>query len=213
MNVASSRVDYAIIEKYVPQGARVLDIGCEDGALLAFLEQRKGIDGRGMELDQTKVNAAVSRGLSVIQGNADTDLATYPDGAFDCVILSQTLQATQAPRQVLEQLLRIGQRVIVTIPNFGHWRARLHLLLRGEMPVTRSLPYSWYDTPNIHFCTLRDFVALSREVNASIEDTAALNSKGHRLMLHAPWALWNLFGAQGIFVLKPGNRPSVSDRV
>ena len=206
MSVPESRIDYAIIEGFVPQGARVLDVGCEDGTLLAFLEERKGIDGRGLELSQAKVNRAVERGLSVIQGDADTDLATYPDGAFDVVILSQTLQATQAPRAVLEELLRIGRRVIVTIPNFGNWRARLHLLLRGRMPVTKSLPYSWYDTPNIHFCTLRDFIELTAEVGATIEDSAALNIEGQRLALHLPWAVWNLVGAQGIFVLRPGER-------
>ena len=202
MSVPESRIDYAIIESYVPHGARVLDVGCEDGTLLAFLEARKAIDGRGLELVQAKVNEAVARGLSVVQGDADTDLATYPDNSFDVVILSQTLQATQAPRKVLEDLLRIGKRVIVTIPNFGNWRARLHLLLHGRMPVTRSLPYSWYDTPNIHFCTLRDFIALAGEVGATIEQSAALNSEGRRLALNAPWAVWNLIGAQGIFVLR-----------
>lgn len=204
MSVPGSRIDYAIIEGYVPRGARVLDVGCEDGTLLALLEERKGIDGRGLELSQAKVNEAVARGLSVIQGDADKDLVFYPDGAFDVVILSQTLQATQAPRRVLEEMLRIGRRVIVTIPNFGNWRARLDLLVRGRMPVTKALPYSWYDTPNIHFCTLRDFIELAAEVGAVIEDSAALNAEGHRLALHLPWAVWNLVGAQGIFVLRPG---------
>lgn len=201
MSVPDSRVDYAIIADFVPQGARVLDVGCGDGMLLALLEQKKQVDGRGLELSQDGVNEAVARGLSVVQGDADTDLATYPDGSFDVVILSQTLQATQAPKKVLEELLRIGKRVIVTIPNFGNWRARLHLLVRGRMPVTKSLPYSWYDTPNIHFCTLRDFLTLAEEVGARIEDSAALNAQGQRLALNAPWAVWNLIGAQGIFVL------------
>lgn len=201
MSVPDSRVDYAIIEQFVPKGARVLDVGCGDGTLLAFLEAKKDIDGRGLELSQVGVNEAVARGLSVVQGDADTDLATYPDGSFDVVILSQTLQATQAPKKVLEELLRIGKRVIVTIPNFGNWRARLHLLVQGRMPVTKALPYSWYDTPNIHFCTLRDFLNLADEVNATIEDSAALNAQGQRLAINAPWAVWNLIGAQGIFVL------------
>lgn len=170
MSVPDSRVDYAIIADFVPQGARVLDVGCGDGTLLALLEEKKQVDGRGLELSQDGVNEAVARGLSVVQGDADTDLATYPDRSFDVVILSQTLQATQAPKKVLEELLRIGKRVIVTIPNFGNWRARLHLLVQGRMPVTKSLPYSWYDTPNIHFCTLRDFLNLADEVNATIED-------------------------------------------
>ncbi len=204
MSVPDTRIDYAIIEDFVPQGARVLDVGCGRGELLALLEATKGVDGRGLELSQDGVNEAVARGLSVIQGDADTDLATYPDGSFDVVILSQTLQATQAPKKVLEELLRIGKRVIVTIPNFGNWRARLHLLLRGEMPVTKALPYSWYDTPNIHFCTLRDFIGLAGEVGATIEEAAALNAEGQRLALNAPWAIWNLIGAQGIFILKPG---------
>ncbi len=202
MTIADTRVDYAIIEEFVPQGARVLDVGCEDGTLLALLEEKKNVDGRGLELSQAGVNEAVARGLSVIQGDADTDLTTYPDRAFDVVILSQTLQATQAPKRVLEELLRIGERVIVTIPNFGNWRARMHLLLRGEMPVTKSLPYSWYDTPNIHFCTLRDFINLADELGATIERSAALNSDGKRLALSAPTPIWNLIGAQGIFVLR-----------
>lgn len=204
MSVPDTRIDYAIIADYVPQGARVLDVGCGDGSLLALLEAKKGVDGRGMELFQEDANIAVARGLSVIQGNADTDLVTYPDGAFDVVIMSQTLQATQAPKTVLEELLRIGNQVIVTIPNFGNWRARLHLLLHGEMPVTKNLPYSWYDTPNIHFCTLRDFMSLADEVGATIEQSAALNAQGQPLALSmpwAPWAAWNLIGAQGIFVL------------
>jgi methionine biosynthesis protein MetW len=201
MSVPDSRVDYAIIADFVPHGARVLDVGCGDGTLLALLEEKKQVDGRGLELSQDGVNEAVARGLSVVQGDADTDLATYPDRSFDVVILSQTLQATQAPKKVLEELLRIGKRVIVTIPNFGNWRARLHLLVQGRMPVTKSLPYSWYDTPNIHFCTLRDFLNLADEVNATIEESAALNAKGQRLTLNAPWAVWNLIGAQGIFVL------------
>jgi methionine biosynthesis protein MetW len=201
MSVPDSRVDYAIIADFVPHGARVLDVGCGDGTLLALLEEKKQVDGRGLELSQDGVNEAVARGLSVVQGDADTDLATYPDRSFDVVILSQTLQATQAPKKVLEELLRIGKRVIVTIPNFGNWRARLHLLVQGRMPVTKSLPYSWYDTPNIHFCTLRDFLNLADEVGATIEKSAALNTKGQRLTLNAPWAVWNLIGAQGIFVL------------
>jgi methionine biosynthesis protein MetW len=201
MSVPANRVDYAIIAQYVPHGARVLDVGCEDGSLLALLESEKGVDGRGLELAQDKVNVAVARGLSVVQGDADTDLANYPNGAFDVVILSQTLQATQAPKTVLEELLRIGKRVIVTIPNFGNWRARLHLLFQGRMPVTKSLPYSWYDTPNIHFCTLQDFLALADTVDATVEEAAALNSGGQKLTPLSPWAFWNLFGAQGVFVL------------
>ncbi len=147
-------------------GARVLDVGCGDGALLERLENEKQADGRGIELSQKGVNEAVARGLSVVQGDADHDLATYPDDAFDFVILSQTLQATYNPRMVLEQLLRIGRKVVVSFPNFGNWRIRRQFLLKGRMPITDDLPYSWYDTPNIHFCTVRDFVTLAEEIDA-----------------------------------------------
>lgn len=210
MTMQEARVDHTIIKGFVPEGARLLDVGCGDGSLLALLEQTKGVDGRGLELSQEGVNTAVARGLSVIQGDADTDLATYPDQAFDVVILSQTLQATQAPKTVMEQMLRIGKRVIVTIPNFGNWRARLHLLLRGEMPVTKSLPYSWYDTPNIHFCTLRDFIGLTEELGASIEASAALDAHGQQLTWSMPWSVWNFVATQGIFVLtrRPPDTPS-----
>ncbi|MEM1285433.1 MAG: methionine biosynthesis protein MetW [Pseudomonadota bacterium] len=201
MTMQEARVDHTIIKDFVPEGARVLDVGCGDGSLLALLEQTRSVDGRGLELSQQGVNTAVARGLSVIQGDADTDLVTYPDKAFDVVILSETLQATQAPKTVMEQLLRISDKVIVTIPNFGNWRARLHLLLRGEMPVTKSLPYSWYDTPNVHFCTLRDFLSLAKELGASIEASAALDAHGDQLTWNVPWSVWNLVAAQGIFVL------------
>ena len=143
---------------FIAAGSRVLDVGCGDGELLELLQRDKDVDGRGVEISQRGVNECVSRGLSVIQGDADSDLVFYPDKGFDFVILSQTLQATRNPRAVLEDLLRIGNRAIVSFPNFGHWSVRLSLLLRGRMPVTKDLPYSWYDTPNIHFCTIRDFV-------------------------------------------------------
>jgi methionine biosynthesis protein MetW len=200
--VPASRVDLAVVGDLVPQGARLLDVGCGDGALLEWLEAAKGVDGRGIELSQAGVNAGVARGLSVIQGDADTDLATFPDGGFDVVILSQTLQATNRPRRVLEELLRIGRRAIVSIPNFGHWRIRLQFLLWGRMPVTEDLPWSWYDTPNIHFCTIRDFVALAEEIDAEIVVAYALDAHGRKLSFKAPWGLWNLFGEQAIFVLE-----------
>ncbi|MEM1288545.1 MAG: methionine biosynthesis protein MetW [Pseudomonadota bacterium] len=211
MAAHGSRVDFTIIERFVPVGSRVLDVGCGDGDLLAYLEKERQVDGRGLELSQDGVNKAVARGLSVIQGDADTDLTTYPDASFDVVILSETLQATQAPKTVLEQLLRIGNRIVVTIPNFGHWRARLYLLFAGRMPVTKNLPFTWYDTPNIHFCTLRDFVELAHEVDADITGSAALNSFGGSLPKLAPWFVSNLVAAQGIFVLEarePTKEPS-----
>jgi methionine biosynthesis protein MetW len=156
----SLRPDLAIIAREVAAGARVLDVGCGDGALMAALRDQKGVDARGMELDRDNVAACVSRGLSVIQGNADTDLRDYPDAAFDYAILSQTLQTTMRPDLVTEQLLRIGKKAFVSFPNFAHWRVRLSLLWGGRMPVTRLLPVAWYETPNIHHVTVDDFRSL-----------------------------------------------------
>src|SRR6185369_16138618 len=148
-----ARLDLLLVADMVTHGARVLDVGCGDGELLRLLGENRGVDGRGIELSREGVNECVAKGLAVIQGDADTDLVDYPDDAFDYVILSQTLQATRRPREVLENMLRIGRRAIVSFPNFGHWRIRLQLLLHGAMPVTDNLPDSWYDSPNIHFCT------------------------------------------------------------
>lgn len=195
------RIDLRVITGFVTQGARVLDVGCGDGALLQRLEDEKQADGRGIELSQKGVNRAVARGLSVVQGDADHDLATYPESAFDFVILSQTLQATHNPRIVLEQLLRIGRKVVVSFPNFGNWRIRTKLAFDGRMPITEDLPYRWYDTPNIHFCTIRDFVQLIEDVDARIETAVALYGNGRRLKRALPLTLWNLLADQAIFLL------------
>ncbi|POF32785.1 methionine biosynthesis protein MetW [Roseibium marinum] len=196
------RGDHKVVASLVPQGARVLDIGSEDGALLDLLTRDRQVDGRGIELSQEGVNRCVARGLSVIQGDADTDLSDYPDRAFDVAILSQTLQATRAPKQVMSELLRIGKEVIVSIPNFAHWRNRAQLLFRGSMPVTKYLPYEWYDTPNIHFCSLRDFVALCHELDADVEKAVALSGKGNKIPINAPWWVWNIVAEQAVFLLK-----------
>jgi methionine biosynthesis protein MetW len=198
----TARVDLLTIAELVTPGSRVLDIGCGDGALLQLLEATRQVDGRGIELSQRGVNECVAHGLSVVQGDADTDLADYPDNGFDFVILSQTLQATHRPRHVVEEMLRIGGRAIVSFPNFGHWKVRALLGLTGRMPVTRNLPYSWYDTPNIHFCTIRDFVRLCREIDAKVEAKIALRRDGARIPLHAPLWFWNLFAQQAVFVLR-----------
>jgi methionine biosynthesis protein MetW len=163
------RPDLAIIASHVERGARILDVGCGDGALMAALRNDRGCDARGLELEPTNVAAAVGRGLSVIQGDADTDLADYPDDSFDYAILSQTLQTTRRPDWVLEQLLRIGRHAFVSFPNFAHWRVRASLLFGGRMPVTRLLPIAWYATPNIHHVTIDDFRALVKERGIAIE--------------------------------------------
>ena len=169
------RPDLAIIASHVAQGSRVLDVGCGDGALMAALRDGKSVDARGLEIDPDNVSRAVARGLSVIQGNADTDLADYPDGSFDYAILSQTLQTTMRPDLILDQLLRIGQHAFVSFPNFAHWRVRLSLLWGGRMPVTRLLPVAWYETLNIHHVTIDDFRALLKMRGITVEGAWFLN--------------------------------------
>ncbi len=197
-----ARVDLLMIADMVEPGSRVLDVGCGDGALLKLLAEAKGVDARGIELSRDGVANCVTRGLAVIQGDADTDLVDYPDDSFDYVILSQTIQATRNPRRVLEQMLRVGRRAIVSFPNFGHWRVRRDLLMKGRMPVTENLPDAWYDTPNIHFCTINDFHELVEEIGAVTERARALNASGQLLRLNAPWWFWNVFGEQAVFLLK-----------
>jgi methionine biosynthesis protein MetW len=198
------RRDLRFIADMIEPSARVLDIGCGDGALLHYLASEKGVDARGVELSQSGVNACVTQGLSVIQGDADSDLDAYPAGAFDVVVLSQTLQATRQPRRVLETLMRIGERAIVSFPNFGFWRIRLGLALTGRMPVSPLLNHVWYDTPNIHLCTIRDFVALCDEIGMRIEKSVTLDRHGHPFSLDPRGSLANLLAEQGVFVLTHG---------
>jgi methionine biosynthesis protein MetW len=201
---AQQRFDLAVVADMVAPGSRVLDVGCGDGLLLEMLARDRQVDGRGVELSQRGVNDCVAKGLPVIQGDADADLADYPKDSFDYVILSQTLQATQRPRIVLEHMLRIGRRAIVSFPNFGYWRVRTQLLLLGRIPRATNLQYSWHETPNIHLCTIKDFVELAGEIGAVIERGMALDRAGAPFRVAAPLPVMNLFGAQAIFLLKRG---------
>jgi methionine biosynthesis protein MetW len=195
-----ARVDLLVVAGMVPASARVLDVGCGDGQLLRLLESR-GVDGRGIELSREGVNECVAKGLAVVQGDADTDLAAYPDDAFDFVILSQTVQATRQPRVVLEHMLRIGRHAIVSFPNFGHWNIRRQLLFGGHMPRTDNLPYAWYETPNIHFCSIKDFRQLCIVIGAKMDQAVAVNARGRQMRLKMPWWFWNLFAEQAVFLL------------
>ena len=196
-----SRVDLVVVANMVEHGAKVLDVGCGDGELLRLLGETRNVDGRGIELSRAGVNECVAKGLAVIQGDADTDLADYPNDAFDYVILSQTLQATRQPRVVLEHMLRIGRHAIVSFPNFGHWKIRLQVALGGHMPHTDNLPYAWWETPNIHFCSIKDFRQLCMVSGAKMEKAVAFNAWGRALRLTMPWWFWNLFGEQAVFLL------------
>jgi methionine biosynthesis protein MetW len=191
------RPDLAIIADNVAQGSRVLDVGCGDGALMAALRDTRGVDARGLEIEAANVAAAVSRGLSVIQGDADTDLADYPDASFDYAILSQTLQTTRRPDAVLDQLLRIGQRAFVSFPNFAHWRVRASLLWGGRMPVTRLLPEQWFDTPNIHHVTIDDFRALVKDRGLTVEGAWFLSGDKQTTSAAA-----NFLAEHAVFLLK-----------
>jgi len=191
------RADLGIIAHHVARGSRVLDVGCGDGALMAALRDERAVDARGLEIDPGNVAAAVGRGLSVIQGDADVDLQGYPDASFDYAILSQTLQTARAPDLVLDHLLRIGRRAFVSFPNFAHWRVRLSLLWGGRMPVTRQLPESWYDTPNIHHVTIDDFRAFLRQRGVIVEGAWFLSGDKQTTSAAA-----NLLAEHAVFLLR-----------
>jgi methionine biosynthesis protein MetW len=193
----SLRPDLAVIADHVAPGSRVLDVGCGDGALMAALRDMRDCDARGLEIDAGNVAAAVGRGLSVIQGDADVDLAGYPDRSFDYAILSQTLQTARAPDVVLDHLLRIGARAFVSFPNFAQWQVRLSLLWGGRMPVTRQLPEQWFDTPNIHHVTIDDFRAFLKERQVVVEGAWFLSGDRQRSSAAA-----NLLAQHAVFLLR-----------
>lgn len=196
------RKDLQVIADLVPVHAKVLELGCGEGELLGYLTREKKVDGRGIELSQAGVSQAVQNGLFVIQGDIDTDLQVYPDKCFDYVISSQVLQATHKPKDVLAQILRISKHCIVSIPNFGYWRNRLYLALNGRMPVTKALSYQWYETPNIHFCTVDDFKSLCADLGGQIEQTIFLDGSLNRLNPVSHALSTNLFSDKAVFLLR-----------
>ncbi|MBV8684106.1 MAG: methionine biosynthesis protein MetW [Caulobacteraceae bacterium] len=195
------RQDFRAIQQLVRPQARILDVGCGEGDLLELLSRESRADGRGLEISPGGVSACLARGLSVMQGDADRDLEDFPSGAFDYVVLSQTLQAVINPRHVLGELLRIGDRAIVSLPNFGHWRVRLDLLLHGRMPVTGSLPEPWWSTPNIHLCTIRDFVELTRDMGLQVEACFAFANGRPARAIDPSRAIENLRAESALFLL------------
>jgi methionine biosynthesis protein MetW len=207
--VSAEREDFREILRLVRPASRVLDIGCGEGALLELLAQEKHVDGRGLEISPDGVSACLARGLAVVQGDADRDLADYPTRAFDYAILSQTLQTVREPRRVLSELLRIAERAVVSLPNFGYWRVRLGLLLSGRMPMTGALAEPWWSTPNIHLCTLRDFIGLCEALDIRIEDCAALSDGHPARRIDPARGFENWRAEQAIFLLsRPGAAPA-----
>jgi len=193
--------EFKIIANLLPPQSRVLDVGCGDGTLIEALIKEKSIDARGIELEEDKVKECISKGLSVIEGDAETELGQFPDKAFDFVILSQTLQAFYQPENVLAQLLRIGDRVIISIPNFGYWQIRASLLFFGNMPVTKSLPYTWYNTPNLHMCSIKDFYQFCEKKRIKINKVVGVNDKKISSIYRVNLEVKNLLSEVGIFVI------------
>jgi len=194
--------EYKIITNIIEKNSRVLDVGCDDGTLMEFLKIDKNVDIRGIEISKEKVQICISKGLTVIEGNAEFDLKQFPNDSFDYVVLGQTLQAFINPEIVIKELLRVGKKAIVTIPNFGHWKVRLNLLIKGTMPITNSLPNNWYNTPNIHMCTIKDFVKFSKIINFKIFKSLALINQNVSNINSSNLFFKNLFGELGIFLIE-----------
>ena len=194
--------EFKVISELVEKNSRVLDVGCGDGDLMKYLNENKTQDIRGLEISKERVQNCLSRGLTVIEGNAENDLEQFPKNSFDTVILSQTLQAFLNPEKVINELLRVGNKAIVTIPNFGHWKVRFNLLVQGTMPVTKILPNEWYNTPNIHMCTIKDFFKFSKKMNFKIFKSLALINKNVSSINNSNLSFKNLFCELGIFLIE-----------
>mgnify|MGYP001459591300 FL=1 len=194
--------EYRIISNIINDRSKVLDVGCDDGTLMEFLKKNKNVNIRGIEISKEKVQTCISKGLTVIEGNAEFDLKQFPDNSFDYVVLGQTLQAFINPEVVIKELLRVGNKAIVTIPNFGHWKVRLNLLIKGTMPVTQSLPHEWYNTPNIHMCTIKDFFIFAKKLDFKIFKSLALVNKKVSNINNTNLFFKNLFSELGIFLIE-----------
>ena len=196
------KLEFKIIADLLEENTRILDVGCDDGTLMEFLKKNKNVDIRGIEISKKKVQVCISKGLTVLEGNAEFDLKQFPENSFDYVVLGQTLQAFVNPEIVIKELLRVGKKAIITIPNFGHWRVRLNLLTKGTMPVTKTLPNDWYNTPNIHMCTIKDFVKFSKTINFKIYKSLALMNKNVSNINNSNLSFKNLFAELGIFLIE-----------
>ena len=196
------KYEFQIITQLIKDKSRVLDVGCGDGELMKYLKENNSVDIRGLEISKSNVRDCISKGLTTIEGDAEKDLIQFPNNSFDYVILSQTLQAFLSPERVINELLRVGKQAIVTIPNFGYWKIRLHLLLKGTMPVTKILPNEWYDTPNLHMCTLKDFVKFCNKHNFNLNKSLALNENSFSNINNTNLGSKNLTSDLGIFLIE-----------
>ena len=194
--------EFQVIAELIEKEKKVLDVGCGDGTLMEFLKSNKKTNIRGLEISKSKVQEWIAKGLTVIEGNAEKDLNQFPDKSFDYVVLSQTLQAFLNPELVINDLLRVGKKAIVTIPNFGYWRVRLHLLLKGTMPITKTLPDEWYNTPNIHMCSIKDFFLFVKSRNIKIFKSLAINNQNVSTINDSNLTIKNFFADLGIFLIE-----------